>query len=130
MIILVFRPYFKRSLNRLCVQTSIISKNSSQISWSKIVDKYVMGHVNILVKRNSLVSVLVPDTNQTFHQLFNLGCAKRKKRYAIPLRWLKVAILKLPLPLLLLQTAIMEICAILKAQTDAAADSSKTCRFL
>ena len=31
----------------------------------------------------------------------------------IPLRWLKVAILKLPLPLPLLQTAIMEIRAIL-----------------
>ena len=76
---MVFHPYFKRSLNRLSVQASIISENSSQISWSKIVDKYVMGHVNILVKRNSLVSVLVPDTNQTFHQLFNLGCAKRKK---------------------------------------------------
>ena len=45
----------------------------------------------------------------------------------IPLRWLKVAILKLPLPLPLLQTAIMEIRAILKAQTDAAAASSKTC---
>ena len=42
----------------------------------------------------------------------------------IPLRWLKVAILKLPLPLPLLQTAIMEIRAILKAQTDAAAASS------
>jgi hypothetical protein len=41
-----------------------------------------------------------------------------------------VAILKLPLPLPLLQTAIMEISAILKAQTDAAAHSSKTCRFL
>ena len=38
----------------------------------------------------------------------------------VPLRWLKVAILKLPL----LQTAIMEIRAILKAQTDAAAASS------
>ena len=48
----------------------------------------------------------------------------------IPLRWLKVAILKLPLPLPLLQTAIMEIRAILKALTDAAAASSKTCRFL
>ena len=55
-----------------------------------------------------------------------------KKRYLskLLLRWLKVAILKLPLPLLLLQTAIMEIRAILKAQTDAAAASSKTCRFL
>ena len=42
----------------------------------------------------------------------------------VPLRRLKVAILKLPLPLPLLQTAIMEICAILKAQTDAAATSS------
>ena len=42
----------------------------------------------------------------------------------IPLRRLKVAILKLPLPLPLLQSAIMEICAILKAQTDAAAASS------
>jgi hypothetical protein len=41
-----------------------------------------------------------------------------------------MAILKLPLPLPLLQTAIMEISAILKAQTDAAAHSSKTCRFL
>jgi hypothetical protein len=43
-----------------------------------------------------------------------------------------VAILKLPLTLPLLQTAIMEIRrrAILKAQTDAAAASSKTCRFL
>ena len=48
----------------------------------------------------------------------------------IPLRWLKVAILKLPLPLPLLQTAIMQIHAILKAQTDAGAASSKTCRFL
>ena len=44
----------------------------------------------------------------------------------LPLRWLKVAILKLPLPLPLLQTAIMEIHAILKAQTNAAAASSKT----
>jgi len=35
-----------------------------------------------------------------------------------------VAILKLPLPLPLLHTAIMEICAILKVQTDAAAASS------
>ena len=35
-----------------------------------------------------------------------------------------MAILKLPLPLPLLQTAIMEIRAILKAQTDAAAASS------
>ena len=35
-----------------------------------------------------------------------------------------MAILKLPLPLPLLQTTIMEICAILKAQTDAAATSS------
>ena len=42
----------------------------------------------------------------------------------ILLRRLKVAILKLPLPLPLLQTAIMEIRAILKAQTDAAAASS------
>ena len=42
----------------------------------------------------------------------------------IPLRQLKVAILKLPLPLPLLQTAIMEICAILKAQTYAATASS------
>jgi hypothetical protein len=50
--------------------------------------------------------------------------------YYIPLRQLKVAILNLPLPLPLLQTAIMEIPAILKAQTDAAADSSKTCHFL
>ena len=46
----------------------------------------------------------------------------------LPLRRLKVAILKLPLPLPLLQTAIMEIRAILKAQTDAAANSSKTWR--
>ena len=38
--------------------------------------------------------------------------------------------LPLPLPLPLLQTAIIEICAILKAQTDAAAASSETCRFL
>jgi hypothetical protein len=37
-----------------------------------------------------------------------------------------VEILKLPLPLPILQTAVMEICAILKAQTDAAAASSKT----
>ena len=42
----------------------------------------------------------------------------------IPLRQLKVAILKLPLPLPLLQSAIMEIWAILKAQTDAATASS------
>jgi hypothetical protein len=41
-----------------------------------------------------------------------------------------VEILKLPLLLPLLQTAIMEIPAILKAQTDAAANSSKTCHFL
>ena len=38
----------------------------------------------------------------------------------------EVAFLKLPLPLPLLQTAIMEIRAILKAQTDAAATSSKS----
>ena len=50
--------------------------------------------------------------------------------FYIPLRRLKVAILKLLLPLPLLQTAIMEIPAILKAQTDAAATSSKACHFL
>ena len=42
-----------------------------------------------------------------------------EKSVVIPLRRLKVVILRLPLPLLLLQTVIMEICAILKAQTDA-----------
>ena len=42
----------------------------------------------------------------------------------LPLRRLKVAILKLLLPLPLLQTAIIEIRAILKAKTDAAAASS------
>ena len=35
-----------------------------------------------------------------------------------------MAILKLPLPLPLLQTFVMEICAILKAKSDAAAASS------
>ena len=50
--------------------------------------------------------------------MFSLG--SHAKVGFIPLRWLKVAILKLPLPLLLLQTAIMVILAILKAQTDAA----------
>ena len=47
-----------------------------------------------------------------------------EKYIHIPLRWLKVANLKLLLPLPLLQSAIMEIHAILKAQADAAADSS------
>ena len=53
-----------------------------------------------------------------------------KLEFLIPLRRLKAAILKLPLPLPLLQTAIMEICAVLKAQTDAPAASSKNCHFL
>ena len=48
----------------------------------------------------------------------------RKTYQKIPLRQLKVAILELPLPLPLLQTAIMEIHAILKAQTDAATSSN------
>ena len=54
----------------------------------------------------------------------NCGLLVLNEIIKIPRRWLKVAILKLPLPLLLLQTAIMEIHAILKAQTDAAAASS------
>ena len=63
-----------------------------------------------------------------FCDLWQYQC--KSLSFLLLLRWLKVAVLKLLLSLPLLQTAIMEICAILKAQIDAAANSSKTCCFL
>ena len=78
-----------------------------------------------LILWNTFSEIELKKTENLPHKKLNIS-----PKLNIPLRRLKVAILKLPLPLPLLQTAIMEIHAILKAQTDAAADSSKTCHFL